>query len=480
MGFVDVSIAPLTLVPNLSQGVAWADLDNDGDLDLYIVEGDSSNRMLRNDGAAGFTLLAGVAADPGAGSATALADFDRDGRIDIYVGNTAEPNVLYRNLDGAQFQALTTAPLNDTGSAGGVAWGDYDGDGDDDLYVTNIGEPNRLLRNDSGTLVDVTPPALLGVGPTTSAQWVDYDNDLDLDLSIVGFFVPGLLFRNDGPAGFVEVAAGTPLADPDSGFVALWGDFDNDGDQDLHRINHLSPNRTFRNDGNGVFVDVTGPEAALGAVATDASLVDIDLDGDLDLYLCDGSVANRMYRNEQSTSNHWIQLVLEGTASNRSAIGAKVIVTTGTTSQLRVVEGANGFHSQSSLDVEFGLGTATVVDTIEIRWPSGAVQLLSGVAVDQRLFVVEEIAFVRGDVNADGSFNLADAVAVLGYLFLGETIPCDAAADTNDDDAINLVDAVAALNALFASGQTPAQPFPVCGVDPTPGTLGCASFAGCP
>jgi len=478
-GFVDITPPELFLVPGMSQGAGWADLEGDGDLDLFVVEENGANKLLRNLGGATFEPIVAAPTSPGAGSCFAWADVDGNGFIDIYLGRTLEANELFRNQDGAQFIADSSLPLGDTGTAGGIAAGDYDGDGDPDLYLTNIGEPNRLMRNDGGVFIDVTPPALLGIGPTASSTWVDFDGDLDLDLSIASFFAPNQLLRNDGAAGFVDVAPGTPLANPRSSFTAQWADYDNDADLDVYIVNHLSPSILLRNDG-GVFTVVTGVEGAAGSLSTDATWVDLDRDGDLDLYVTNGGGASHWFRNEQTNGNRWLHLALVGRSSNRSAIGARVIVTAGGVSQLREVEGTNGFHSQGPLDVELGLGTADTVDSVEIRWPSGIVQEFVPLAVNIRLEVEEPALFVRGDVNADGSFDIADAVAALDSLFGAGLIPCLAAADANDDDVVNIADPVFSLAALFAAGPPPAAPHPACGIDTAPGPLDCAAFSACP
>jgi len=478
-GFTDVTPPELSFVPGLSQGAGWADFDQDGDLDLYVVEENGANKLLRNLGGDAFEPLVASPADPGAGSCFAWLDADANGFIDIYLGKTLEPNVLHRNQDGAQFVADSAGPLGDAGTAGGIAPGDYDGDGDTDLYLSNIGEPNRLLRNDGGAFTDVTPPALIGAGPTASATWVDFDGDLDLDLSIASFFAPNQLLRNDGPAGFVDVAPGTLLASAASSFTAQWADFDNDGDLDVHILNHLSPSVLLRNDA-GAFVDVTGAEAAAGSLSTDAVWLDLERDGDLDLYVVNGGGANRYFRNESANGNHWLHVALRGRRSNGSAIGARVIATAGGVSRLRVVEGTNGFHSQGSLDVEFGLGAATAVDSLEIRWPSGIVQTVVPAAVDIRIEIDEPPLFIRGDANSDGAFDLADAIATLGALFGPGLLPCEAAGDSNADGAVNIADAVSTLSALFAGGPLPAPPFPACGIEPAAGTLACTDSPGCP
>jgi len=177
---------------------------------------------------------------------------------------------------------------------------------------------------------------------------------------------------------------------------ADWGDYANDGDEDLY-LTVDGPNHLFRNDGGGRFTDVT-EMAGVGkqGFSVGTAFGELDNDGDLDLVVtADMNEPSRLWRNDTPTGRHWLGLRLRGTKSNRSAIGARVVVTTSEGSYVREVSGGAGRGSQNSLLLDFGLGTATVVEELTIRWPSGTVQTRRDVAVDRYLTITEPAGTVR-------------------------------------------------------------------------------------
>jgi len=175
-----------------------------------------------------------------------------------------------------------------------------------------------------------------------------------------------------------------------------WGDYNNDGDEDLY-LTVDGPNHLFRNDGGGGFTDVT-VAAGVGnqGFSVGTAFGDLDNDGDLDLVVtADMNESNRLWRNDSPTGHHWFGLRLQWARSNASAIGARVVVTAVEGSYVQEVSGGAGRGSQNSLPLEFGLGSATVVDELTIRWPSGTVQTRRNVAVDRYLTITEPVATVR-------------------------------------------------------------------------------------
>jgi len=175
-----------------------------------------------------------------------------------------------------------------------------------------------------------------------------------------------------------------------------WGDFDNDGDEDLY-LTVDGPNHLFRNDGGGRFTDVT-EAAGVGnqGFSVGSAFGDLDNDGDLDLVVtADMNEPNRLWRNDSPTGRHWLGLRLQGRHSNTSAIGARVFVTTVEGSYVQEVSGGAGRGSQNSLPLEFGLGPATVVEELTIRWPNGTVQTRRDVTVDRYITIIEPVTTVR-------------------------------------------------------------------------------------
>ena len=237
----------------------------------------------------------------------AWADFDNDGDLDEFVGFRGRPNRLYRQDHGRFEDVAAEVGLADAVETRAAAWGDFDGDGNVDLYVGFIdGTPNKLYRNDGGGRHFTDVAAAMGVnltGVTRQVSWIDYDNDGDLDLFVAFRDKPNRLFRNDG-ARFTDVTAETGVGDPRKTVGAVWFDVDLDGDLDLFVANQNGDtNGLFRNDG-GRFVDVArewGVEAPrrsqeFGGVG--AAVADFDRDGFFDLFVANYG-PSAMYRNDR-------------------------------------------------------------------------------------------------------------------------------------------------------------------------------------
>jgi hypothetical protein len=389
-GFVDATPA-LLADPANSRGCPWGDYDGDGDTDLYLsVKG--VNKLIRNDGGGTFVdVTAPPLDDSGTGQAAAWFDYDNDGDLDIYLVNNGA-NKLFRNDSAGGFTDVTTGPLGDAGWGMGLGLADYDGDGDLDIYVANYDHTaNVLMQNQGGgVFADVTTPVLESASSSYGAAWGDYDNDGDLDLYVTNEGANSLL-RNDGGT-FTDVTA-PPLDDDGQGRSAAWGDSDNDGDLDLYVVNYDGANRLFRNDGGGNFVKPTGcggSELSDTGPGFSTGWADYDKDGDLDLYVVNQG-ANALFRNELDSGHHWLEVDPVGVISNTDGVGTRVRIVVGGICQMREIAGASGFASQGPLTAWFGLGTDTLVDTVEVTWPaSGTVQTLTDVACDQTIEIVED------------------------------------------------------------------------------------------
>jgi hypothetical protein len=431
-----------------SAGVAWGDCDGDGFDDIYLTQFDLPNQLFHNEGNGVFSELAtDPVNDSGGGTGAYWGDYDNDGRLDLYVLRMLQPNLLFRNVSDFQFQDVTVPPLDDAEDVWGGAWVDYDADGFLDLYISNFSGPNVLARNDGdgnfsavtgsldyagasqaaawadydndgdqdlylvngtfeanilyrnegqGEFTDVTSPPLGNIGGGQGAAWGDYDNDGDLDLYLTNWSVGNKLFRNDGGGNFTDVTEG-PLDGKPFGQSAVWGDYDNDGDLDLYLAYYGSANNLLENDGAGNFLDTTDlyPILADTTKSVGAAWADCDNDGDLDLFVSNYQSACRLFANNLDNGNHWLHVKLVGTLSNRSAIGARVRVFAGNSVWIREVSGGSGYLSQNSLKVEFGLGSATSVDSVQVTWPydSGTGQFQTSsrtnVAADQNITMIE-------------------------------------------------------------------------------------------
>jgi hypothetical protein len=293
-----------------STNLAWGDYDGDGDVDLYVTNWGAAiqvppNRLFRNDLVDGTPAMVDVAADLGVDNdrnsvAAAWADYDNDGDLDLYVADFFEQDFLYQGDGGQSFteigRARAMVNLEKRGRVFSVGWGDYDNDGFLDIYLGKYYYDNELYHNTGEGFLE--PVSDLGVGDkrdTNGLTWVDYDNDGDLDLYVVNREQENALYRNDLNAElglFTEIACALSLADAEIGQSGTWADYDNDGDLDLY-VSNVGGNALYRNDGDDTFVDVA-PAADVdvpssGWITAMAPWGDVNGDGYLDLYLANGA-----------------------------------------------------------------------------------------------------------------------------------------------------------------------------------------------
>ena len=304
-----------------STSSAWGDYDGDGDLDLYVANWETTisipaNALFQNDGQGVFSDVApalGLDNDQNS-SAAAWADYDNDGDLDLYVADYFDQDYLYRNEDdGASFseigRRMEMINLIKQGSVTSVGWGDYDNDGYLDLYLGKLYHDNELYHNEGdGTLARKTD---LGIGDrrdTNGFSWVDYDNDGDLDLYVVNRDQENALYRNefepDLGALFTPVGVALKVANKEIGQASAWADYDNDGDLDLFLAN-VGANALYRYDGGDSFTEVAGEanvrQSSSGWITVDVEWADYDGDGDLDLYLATGG--NKQYQPDLLFAN---------------------------------------------------------------------------------------------------------------------------------------------------------------------------------
>jgi hypothetical protein len=406
----------------IGNGNSWADYDNDGDLDCFISS--ATSFLYRNDGNGVFTKITSGAIGGGAtnrGWACAWADYNNDGYVDLAITHPANfvpggstPNHLFRN-DGPPnytFTKITTGAIV-TGLAAYTVgtWSDFDNDGDMDYFI-GAGPANgatatdylyRNLLKESGAAN--FERIISGVMATDQQDgqvwnWIDYDNDGDLDAYLTnwGGTLGGLanrLYRNDNNV-FTRVNTGEIVTDVGISLSSVWGDFDNDGDLDCYVANDGNQaDRYYSNNSNGTFTRITNIALASTLTHRGATAGDYDNDGDLDLLAVGPTTALALYRNDTPNGNHWLGLTCIGTTSNRSALGTKVrvkaMINNNAVWQLREISAQNAFNGHNSLRQHFGLGNATVIDTLKIEWPSGKVERLANVAVDQFLTVTEGV-----------------------------------------------------------------------------------------
>ena len=419
-------------------GAAAADYDNDGDTDLYVTNF-GPNALYRNNGDGTFTDVgesAGVD-DPRWSSGAAWLDYDRDGDLDLYVANHVEfdrlnpprmekmcvwrgfevgcgplaytplPHLLYRNNgDGTFADVSAAAGISRTPGYGfGALAGDFDADGDPDVFVANDSMANFLWRNNGdGTFTDVALIAgaayneegreQAGMG----ADFGDVNNDGRWDIFITTFSEDSnTLFRNDGGLFFSDVTWIAGLGEdslPFLGWFTKFFDFDNDADQDLIVANgHVWPEADsfkgakgyaqepilYSNLGNGTYRNVSAGAGAVFAQRGNSrggAVADYDNDGDLDVAIANIHQRPWLLRNDGGNRAAWIRFRLEGTRSNRDAIGARVSVRAGGRTQYYEIRSGDGYISSGDPRAHFGLGEAARAEAVEIRWPSGRTESL--------------------------------------------------------------------------------------------------------
>ena len=495
------------LPETVGAGCAFLDYDNDGWLDIYFVNSGPSdfftpttplkNALYRNNRDGTFTDVTDKAGVAGGkfGMGVAAADFDGDGYVDLYITNYGS-NILYRNNGNGTFTDVTDkAGVAAPGWSTCATWFDFDNDGKLDLFVSSFvfydksqnplctdatlqrryycvprlfkPTPSRLFRNNgNGTFADVSKQSGIADSPGKSfgAVATDVNNDGLMDLFVANDTMPNFLFLNKGDGKFEEIGlaagvaygeAGRPrsgmgvdaadydgdgwqdlfVANIDHEFFSLyhndkeliftdqpgeiapsthllsgWGlkflDYDNDGDPDLFlvnghpddmiesriaRVRYKEPLLLFENTGKG-FKDVS---ATAGAVFSKIfsgrgmAVGDFDNDGDLDVLVSNNGEPPLLLRNQGGNKNNWVGLNLVATKSNSAAVGAVITWQAGGVKRTRLHTGGGSYLSSHDPREILGLGTASKIDAIEIRWPSGATDKLTNVPLNKYIKVVE-------------------------------------------------------------------------------------------
>ncbi|MFO8184177.1 MAG: CRTAC1 family protein, partial [Candidatus Aegiribacteria sp.] len=372
--------------------ILWGEVTGDGYSDLILDRG-SSRRLFRNNGDGTFTDI--TSGSGLTGSPVCVADFDNDGALDVLTLTDTGCGVLY-NSGGGTFSMGPSA----TGNWWCAVCVDYDLDGDPDIYLGTYGsDPNTLLRNDGTDLTDVTAEAGVAfTGSTTGITSGDFNNDGYPDLYLGNYSEPGCkLFRNGGDGTFTDVTVSAGVTGHTDTRTVAFADYNNDGWLDIFVSHHdffTYSNIMWRNNGDGTFSDVGEQLQLSGEFMGDYFGVawgDYNLDGDVDLFAVGHIDKYVLFRNDQSETipSNYVVLELEGTLSNRDAVGARVTVDIGDRSLTRWVGGGSGYHDFHSFPLEFGLYDADMIDQLAIYWPSGLVETYSGVEAEQYVYAVE-------------------------------------------------------------------------------------------
>ena len=500
------------LIETMGSGCGWIDYDQNGLMDLYLVNGAATrlykpphalrSALYHNNGDGTFTDVtekAGVGAENLFGMGVAVGDYDNDGFPDLYVLGYDRCILYHNNGDGSFSDVTDRAGVANRGKWGSsAAWFDYDNDGRLDLVIANYvdwspennvfcgehrpgyrgychpdvyhGQTPTLYHNQGdGTFTDVSKSSGVGAKPGNGLGVVtfDYDNDGWQDIFMANDSMANFLFHNNRDGTFrelgylagvavsadgrAEAGMGTDAADATgkgmldlivthldfeqarfyrnlgdgsfddatlaaklgyatfhlSGFGARFLDYDNDGARDIFMANghildniqlfhsstrYAEPKLMLRNSGRGAFENVSdnlGADFRLPRVSRGAAVADFDNDGDLDILVSNNGQAPQLLRNDAGNNGHWLQVFLIGTKSNRDGVGARVKVTAQDLVLYDQRKGGMSYQAAQDPRLHFGLGNRTKVDSVEIRWPSGAVTGLGHLECD-RIITVKE------------------------------------------------------------------------------------------
>jgi hypothetical protein len=506
------------LIETMGSGCGWIDYDQNGLLDLYLVNGAATHvykpkqslrsALYRNNGDGTFTDVtskAGVGAEGLFGMGVAVGDYDNDGSPDLLVLGYGRCILYHNNRDGTFTDVTARAGVENAGRwASSAAWFDYDNDGQLDLVIANYVDwspernfycgdqgpglrsychpddfrgqaPTLYHNNGDGTFSDVSKSSGLGLkgGNGLGVVTFDYDDDGWQDIFIANDHMPNFLFHNNRDGTFREVGytagvavssdgqfeagMGTDAADTTnngrmdlvvthldmqlarfyqnlgdqtfddatlrskigyatyhmSGFGTRFMDYDNDGARDLfmahgHVLDNIQryhadtryaePKLMFRNNGRGIFENVSerlGPDFQQPRVSRGAAVADFDNDGDLDILVSNNGQAPQLLRNDGGNANHWLEILLIGTQSNRDGVGARVKVSARDLILNDQRKGGMSYQSAQDPRLHFGLGPHSSVDAVEIRWPGGSLTKLVNLKSDQIIAVKEGVGIVE-------------------------------------------------------------------------------------
>jgi hypothetical protein len=417
-----------------------ADYDNDGDIDVLVLRGAwffkgglHPNSLLRNEGSGKFvdaTFKAGLAGARLPTQTGAWADYDNDGDLDLFIGNEttvdvkAPCNLFRNNGDGTFVDVAVTAGVTNDRFTKAAVWGDFDSDRYPDLFLSNYKGDNRLYHNQrDGTFVDVAAEKAVTQPKDSFPAWFwDFDNDGNLDLFAFAYagrvhdvcasyldgsvnVEPARLYRGDGEGHFQDVARMANLTRPTLPMGSNFGDLDNDGFVDFYlgtgwpMLDELMPSVMYRNQNGRRFADVT-TAGGFGNLQKGHAVVfaDFDNDGDQDVFEQMGGAYpvdryfDCLYLNP-GFGNHWIGVQLVGVTSNRCAIGARIQVDITENGKMRSVfkhVNSGGSFGANPLRQTIGLGKAERIERIEVLWPTSATtQEFRGIEMDRYVRIVE-------------------------------------------------------------------------------------------
>jgi hypothetical protein len=411
-----------------SWSICAADIDGNGHVDLCLGAGNACSFVYANDDGTSYT----EDAFPQYifSQRTTFSDIDNDGNLDSFVCHDVDQSHPYRNVNGVLELDFSLINTLDAGGNYAAIWVDYDNDYDSDLYITKcrggapVGDPQRInllyRNNGDGTYTSVGPEANMNDGDQSWATvFEDFDNDGDFDAFTVNHAWANKFMRNNGDGTFTDITASTGINASDLG---AWncdaGDFDNNGFVDI--FSEMS-NEMYWNNGNGTF---TGASLAFSS----GGIGDFNNDGFLDVVR-----GSTMYMNG-TNNNNWVKFDLDGIVSNKHAIGARVEIYGDWGVQIREVRAGESFDPASSLITHFGLGQATSIDQVVIRWPSGMVTSVANPAINTTHNVLESSCMLDPiAISVDGPTQICEGQTLTLSAPAGSTYAWSNGVDTQNN-----------------------------------------------
>jgi len=414
-GFTKVTSGSVVNDGGSSYGCTAADIDNDGDIDLFVSNYNENNFFYLNNGNGTFAkVTAGnLVTDGGKSTGCSFGDYDNDGYVDLYVTNRDQMNFLYKNNGNCTFTKITSGSIvTDISNSGGCDWCDYNNDGYIDLYVANATNDCLYINSGNGTFTKITDsPVVTESEQSTGGSWGDYDDDGDFDLYVTGGLLgsgSNRLFKNNGDGTFTKV-----LNDPIVSSIfwqggANWGDLDNDGDLDMFAGAYDGTNKLYINN-NGTFTQIdTGILVTDGNYKKGCGWCDYDKDGDIDIFVARNNYfgGNNTFYKNLGNGNNWINIKCTGTLSNKTGLGAKIYVKANVNgnikTQFRVISSQSGgnISGVNSMCSSIGLGNAAVIDSVIVLWQSGTTDRIGETAVNQFINITEGQGITSSENNA--------------------------------------------------------------------------------
>jgi outer membrane protein assembly factor BamB len=368
-----------------SYAASAVDLSGSGSADLFVANHNENNFLYLNYGNGNFYKVTEgpVVNDGGKSVGCGFSDYDLDGFLDLYVVNRDQNNFLYRGNWDLSFEKITNSPVvSDTENSSACAWGDYNNDGYPDLYVANSGSASCLYKNNQdGNFTKVEEePFISDVSNCSGASWGDADNDGDLDLFVstgqLGMY-ENWFYLNNGDGTFTKVTDSPLVNEATWSSGSAWGDYDKDGDLDLAVGGYDGDNLLFNNDGQGNFEKTVDNEFVNdGSYTQGLAWADYDNDGDLDIFTAKNNFfgGNNSLFNNNGNGNSWLKVKLASylEPGNQQAFDAKIYVYANIYGQAVMqmreanTQSGGGQGGQNDATQFFGLGDATIVDSIKV------------------------------------------------------------------------------------------------------------------